>query len=248
MPTISIIIPCYNQELYIAECLDSVIAQTFSDFEAIVINDGSTDNSLQIIKEYLEKDNRIKLVNQDNLGVVSSRNVGLHAAQGNYIYPLDGDDKIAPNCLEVLLKAMQSNKGDVIYSQVEYFGSKTGLFNRPLPTKNLMANTNCVVSSALYKKADALKYGGYDINMNAGLEDWEFWCNFVFDNKKFYRVPEVLFFYRQQECSRNNEFSNETKDALKRYVENKHKLNTLSWAIKRKIFNLLKSLYNTIKK
>lgn len=123
-PEISIIVPCYNQEKYISECLDSVLAQTFENWECIVINDGSTDNSLNIIKEYTKKSDKIKLLNQKNSRLVTARNNGIKTSSGKYIYPLDGDDKIAPDCLAKLYEAMEQQKGDVIFSLVDFFGEK----------------------------------------------------------------------------------------------------------------------------
>ena len=89
MPKISIIIPIYNVEKYLRRCLDSVIQQTFTDFEIICINDGSPDNSLHILEDYASKDNRIKIITQKNQGLSIARNNGLKIAQGDYIYFLE---------------------------------------------------------------------------------------------------------------------------------------------------------------
>ena len=94
MPEISVIIPCFNQEKYIAECLDSVWAQTFTNYEVIIVNDGSTDDSLKIIKQYTNKYKNFRLLDQSNQGVVFARNNAISKAKGKYIYPLDADDKI----------------------------------------------------------------------------------------------------------------------------------------------------------
>lgn len=94
MPEISVIVPCYNQEKYIAECLDSVLAQTFKDYEIIVVNDGSIDNSLEVIKRYADKYDCITVIDQKNAGVVAARNTAIERAKGKYIYPLDGMIKL----------------------------------------------------------------------------------------------------------------------------------------------------------
>ena len=218
MAKISIIIPCYNQEKYIAECLDSVIAQTYQDWEAIVIDDGSQDGSLAIIQEYAKKNtNKIKVIHQTNQGVVVARNNAIRQATGEYIYPLDGDDIIEPTCLEKLYKHKED--GDVIYSRVQRFG----LINEELVLKTPsiwnMSLTNQVVVSALYHKSDWEKYGGYDVKMKDGLEDWEFWLNFVENSRKFYCVPEKLLNYRILQNSRNR--TAEVKK-LRRYIYRKH--------------------------
>lgn len=204
---ISVIVPCYNQESYIAETLDSVLAQTFERFEIIVVNDGSRDDSWEIIQRYASRyPEKIVAVTQESQGVIASRNNAIRQARGTYIYPLDGDDKMHPDCLQLLYDAITSGKGDVIYSDTELFGDASGIFELPEPTKNNMVATNCVVCSALYRKADWEQYGGYDMACSAfGFEDWDFWLNFVHDNKTFYKVQRPLFLYRQLANSRNAE-------------------------------------------
>ena len=219
MAKISIIIPCYNQEKYISECLDSVIAQTFQDWEAIVIDDGSTDNSLNIIQEYHKKyPEKIRILSQKNQGVVTARNKAIEQAAGEYIFPLDGDDLITPDCLEKLWQAMESKKGDIITFRVKYFGKRTEEMLLPLPNKRYMCKDNCLVNAALFRKKDFLKTGGYDPAFNIALEDYDLWCNFLYrHNKKIYRIPEILFFYRLKDEteSRNFQHKSEHKNLVK---------------------------------
>jgi len=102
MHRISVIIPVYNVEKYLARCIDSVLAQTFADFECILIDDGSPDNSPAICDEYAKKDDRIKVIHQKNGGVSSARNAGLDIAQGEWVTFIDSDDWIKENMLEIL--------------------------------------------------------------------------------------------------------------------------------------------------
>lgn len=102
MPKFSIIIPVYNVESYLRDCLDSVLAQTCADWEAVCVNDGSTDHSLSILKEYAAKDKRIRIVDQANGGLSAARNAGIKVAKGEYIFLLDSDDWIVPDALERL--------------------------------------------------------------------------------------------------------------------------------------------------
>ena len=95
MPKVSIILPVYNVEKYLSQCLDSIVNQTLKDFECICINDGSPDNSLAILKEYASKDSRIKIINQENKGQSSARNVGMNFSKGKYIAFIDSDDWIS---------------------------------------------------------------------------------------------------------------------------------------------------------
>jgi glycosyltransferase involved in cell wall biosynthesis len=112
-PVVSVIIPCYNAELFIEETVNSILNQTFSDFEIIIVNDGSTDNSVQKIEKFLN-DPRIKLINKDNGGVSSARNVGLKLSRGTYIALFDADDIMLDNNLEEKVKILENNK-DVLF-------------------------------------------------------------------------------------------------------------------------------------
>lgn len=112
-PIISVIIPVYNTEKYLGTCLDSVAQQTFRDIEIILINDGSTDNSLQIAYRYAEQDDRIKVITQDNAGVSAARNRGLREAHGEYIGFVDSDDWISPQMYQVLFSLMEEYDADI---------------------------------------------------------------------------------------------------------------------------------------
>ena len=123
-PTISILVPIYNTEKYLRQCLDSLIHQTFSDLEIICINDGSTDHSLDIIKEYQAKDPRIILINKENTGYGDSMNQGLKKAQGEYIGILEPDDWIELNAYEKLYQLAEARQPDVV--KANYFTEKNG--------------------------------------------------------------------------------------------------------------------------
>lgn len=207
MPKISVIIPVYNAEKYLAECLDSVLCQTLSDLEIICINDGSTDNSAKILTEYEQKDHRITVITQKNSGVIVARNNGISHATADLIYPLDSDDKIVPDALATLYKAFTKNKGDVITSRVELFDRATGEMILPKPTRLNFWHANCSVNAALFRKADFIKSGGYDNKYAIALEDYDLWLNFVYRQKlRFYRVPKKLFFYRIKDKTESRNF------------------------------------------
>ena len=115
MPKISIIIPVYNVENYLSECLDSIISQTLKDIEIICINDGSTDNSLKILQEYKTKDNRITIIDKKNEGSGIARNIGMAGAKGEYIYFADSDDWLADcSVLEKIYNAAEKNCLDIL--------------------------------------------------------------------------------------------------------------------------------------
>lgn len=125
---ISVIIPIYNTEKHLNKCLDSVLSQTYHDFEIIVINDGSPDNSLKILKSYEAKHNNIKVFSQKNSGVSEARNLGIKKAKGEYIVFIDSDDYVSPNYLEDLIRDMQQNPCDLIihgFDKVSFINDET---------------------------------------------------------------------------------------------------------------------------
>ena len=207
MPKISVIIPVYSSGKYLAECLNSVIVQTLQDIEIICINDGSTDNSEKILKEYAKKDKRIIIINQKNSGVIVARNNGVEHATADLIYPLDSDDLILPNALQELYNAFNEHRGDVITSRVMKFGADSGEMVLPTPTKLNFSHQNCAVNAALFRKKDFIVAGGYDKAYVMALEDYDLWLNFVYrQNLRFYRVPKQLFMYRiKEKCESRNE-------------------------------------------
>ena len=121
MPKISVIVPVYNVEKYLRECLDSIVNQTLQDIEIICINDGSTDGSAVILEEYAAKDKRIKILNQENKGAGEARNAGINSAQGKYLAFIDGDDFYCTDfCEKMHNKALLTT----LYRQKRYIFSK----------------------------------------------------------------------------------------------------------------------------
>lgn len=120
MDLISIIVPVYNVENYLKRCLDSILMQTYSSFEAIVIDDGSTDKCPQICDDYAKKDSRIRVVHKENGGLSDARNVGMRTAQGEYLLFVDSDDYIQDNMLEVLMKSVRETNADIVIT-TKYF-------------------------------------------------------------------------------------------------------------------------------
>ena len=114
MPAVSIVIPVYNIGKYLEKCLDSVVAQTFPDIEIIIVNDGSTDNSPEIIARYADKDSRIVVIDKSNEGLAYARKSGIEAARGTYIYHLDGDDYLEFDAIELLYRKAKEEDADMV--------------------------------------------------------------------------------------------------------------------------------------
>jgi glycosyltransferase involved in cell wall biosynthesis len=127
MSRITIVIPVYNVELYLRECLDSVLNQTFTDWEAICVNDGSVDGSAAILEEYAAKDYRLKVVTQANAGLSAARNTGLRRAQGDYVLFLDSDDWLEADALKVLSRRMDGE--DRLCFSGRRYHEETKIFN-----------------------------------------------------------------------------------------------------------------------
>ena len=125
MSKISVIIPAYNAGRFLHECLDSVLAQTFSDFDVVICDDGSSDDTAEIAGDYSNRDSRISYVYLDHVGAGSARNCGMTHVSGEYLYFLDADDMIAPNALEVLHSAAESHEADVVVARSHYLNDIT---------------------------------------------------------------------------------------------------------------------------
>ena len=118
---ISVIIPVYNTEKYLAECVESVLNQTFTDYELILVDDGSTDGSGALCDSYAENDGRVKVIHKENGGASSARNAGLDIAKGNYIYFIDSDDHIEPEAFEKLITCAKESDADLVFYEADTF-------------------------------------------------------------------------------------------------------------------------------
>lgn len=120
-PKLSIIVPIYNAEKFLKRCMDSIYAQTFKDYEIILVNDGSQDNSANICRSYCEKDERVRFIDKENGGAGSARNAGIEVARGQYLAFPDADDWFDPTMYEEMYKLAESGNYDVVFSGVNYF-------------------------------------------------------------------------------------------------------------------------------
>ena len=145
---LSILVPIYNVERYLAQCLDSLVGQTLQNLEIICINDGSTDSSLAIIKKYQKQDHRIKLIDKPNTGYGDSMNQGLKKAKGKYIGILEPDDWIEPNAFEVLVNTAEEFQADVVKANYYKFSKNSA----SRTSENTSQNSRQVVSAETYSK------------------------------------------------------------------------------------------------
>ncbi len=222
MPDISVIIPCYNQGHYLHEAIDSVLSQTHSNLEIIVVDDGSTDSATRLCMDKLNR-SRTKLLRRPNGGLASARNTGIKAAAGRYILPLDCDDMLAPDYLKKAICAMEAaTELGIVYCHAEKFGAESGPWKLPPYSRWRILLGNIIFCSALYRRSDWEKVGGYDETLRRGWEDWDFWLSLLELGRDVYCLPEVGFYYRKHEHSMATGMEWFLKAALHRRLIDKH--------------------------
>jgi glycosyltransferase involved in cell wall biosynthesis len=198
-PLVTVIIPFFNTELYIAQAIDSILNQSFQNFELLLINDASFDASQKIILTY--SDTRIVLINNEtNKGPSYCRNIGIKLAKGKYIAFLDSDDIAFPNRLQLQLQFMEEHPNIAVCGcYAEYFGFKKGIWKYPeLDSEikcRLLWGSSIIQSTAIIKKSILIESGIlYDDNY-AASEDYKLWVD-ISQFSDLYNIPEVLVKYR----------------------------------------------------
>ena len=193
----------YNGEDYLSEAIDSVLNQTFTDFELIVINDCSTDKTAQILSEYEALDKRVKVhTNEVNLRLPSSLNKALSLAEGKYVARMDADDICLPNRLQKQYEFMEKNSC-VSLSSCRFMTLKNGVIssggcggkNDFNSIKSLLLVTNPILHPGIIAKAEVIKNLGYDKNFTC-TEDMELWTRFIMSGERVEILPEYLMIYR----------------------------------------------------
>lgn len=192
----SIVLPVYNGEKYLSEAINSCLNQTYQNFELIIVDDYSNDNSLTIAKKYSEKDRRINVIsNSENKKLPTTLNVGHHYAKGDFITWTSDDNILKPNFLEHLLGSLIKNQVDVVYSNYDIItkDSKLKRIHNTGPTEHILFG-NKIGASFLYKKELFQKLKGYDESLFL-LEDYDFWLRASI-KFKFHHLNESLYQYR----------------------------------------------------
>ncbi|MDY3350459.1 glycosyltransferase [Riemerella anatipestifer] len=221
---VSIIVSCYNQAQYLDECLQSVWDQTYTDWECIIVDDGSPDHTEEVTRRWIEKDQRFVYLKKENGGLSSARNFGIKHAQGFWILPLDADDKIGNRYLE--LASEKFEQYDLIYCFIELFGAEQKKMEVPFFDKQRLLYSNPFSCSCLFPKEKWEKIGGYDETLVYGMEDWEFWINMIYNTPtKVYRLDYIGFYYRRKQISMNVEMNAnvQRQREVKEYFLEKHR-------------------------
>ena len=205
MKKVSIIIPIYNVEEYLSQCLDSIVNQTYSNLEVILINDGSTDNCLEICNKYINKYNW-KLINKKNGGLSSARNAGLKEFTGDYVYFIDSDDWIKEDMIEVLVSLLENKKADIVECGIYWVydneikidnSDNDYLMNRKEVISSYLLQTKKIHSAVwnkLYKKEI---FNGLFFDEVKLHEDGYFMYKALYNVKNFYLSSYTGYYYRQ---------------------------------------------------
>lgn len=198
---VSIITPCYNGAKYISETIDSVIAQTYTEWEMIIVDDGSKDNSAQIISGYAAKDSRIRLISQENAGSAAARNNGIRNASGQYIALLDADDLWLPEFLEKQIAFMREKDAVCVCCSYMRIDENSAEIMRPTIAKDIITVKDMRVMNYI-----GCLTGLYDITRHGKIflreelksirDDYAYWYDIVALEDKAYGNPEILAKYR----------------------------------------------------
>lgn len=221
---VSVIVPTYNLAQYLPACLDSLKEQTFTNWEAIVVDDASPDNSKEIAERYAQQDSRIKVLsNKQNLHVSESRNRGVLASQGEYILPLDADDRLTPTALEVMVNKLDSDRSlDIVSGTLllynDGFWEGDGLGYNGWPNfadyNQQIGGFNRLPYSAMYRRKVWNNLGGYRRRIRIGIEDGDLWTRALSYGYK----AEVIQHHTLRYTLRNNSLRNANPDGVEAWL------------------------------
>lgn len=222
MESVTIIITNYNKGDYIKESIESALNQNYSNFDVLIIDDGSTDGSVDIIKSY-QPNPKITLILQDNIGVIKTRNKAINSAKGEFILQLDGDDLLHPEYLSWTSPVLSGNSNvGIAFCKTELFGAKSGVWDLGEYSLLNQLTTNQIVVTALFRKKDFLRTNGYNDVFAKGYEDWDFWLSILELGLKGQEINKIGFYYRILPESRNSSFSKDAEFELKSMIFKHH--------------------------
>jgi len=248
MTTVSIVLPVYNGERYLRDAIKSVLCQTFQDFELVIVNDASTDKSLDIANFFAKKDNRIIVIsNIENKKLPASLNIGFSVARGEYLTWTSDDNALLPNCIERLVEVIEKTGVDVVYADsndVDGGGCHIQILRRNEPIEKLVY-TNVVGACFLYRRDVQDVLSGYDENLFL-IEDYDFWCRAYLHGFKFYHIDDVLYVYMRHKNSLSENFTERVLFSRLKYITNTMKIvgdQVIKNSILGEVLNIYKRFY-----
>lgn len=248
---ISIVIPAYNSSQYLNECIDSILTQTYQNIEIIIVDDGSTDNSVEVIKSY--NDNRICLI-CNNHDYIHSLNLGMNKARGKYIARMDADDIMQPNRLQIQYDFMENHPEiDISGSWMEMFGDRTDIARGPTEHKeiisSLLLNNTLAHPTVIMRKSSVCVNG---INLYKEnyeyAEDYKLWTDLALRGLHFAVIPKILLRYRisekQVSNTRKAQMGQLTAKIRMEYAEQVMELILVKYPQYEDVFDALVTLFN----
>jgi glycosyltransferase involved in cell wall biosynthesis len=225
-PLVSIVVICYNYGNYLEEAINSALNQTYKNIEIVVIDDGSTDNTAEVVESYV-KQKSIRYIYQKNRGIVGARNRAIDEAGGEFYIQLDADDYLNLDYVEKTLKLAQMNNADIVYTDFRQFGEINKKSSFPEYNYEILKNTNFIHASSLVKKS-AVGSVRFDEKLKLlSHEDWDFFLRLCSAGKKAIKEQGAFLNYRIHDKGRNNLLKDLEKE--KDYVE------TYSYIINKRI-------------
>ena len=211
---VSLVVAAYQSSEFIAECLYSVLHQDIEEWECIIIDDGSLDNTYELALGFSEIDSRFKVYQLNNCGPSKARNFGVSMAKGKYVLTLDSDDHISENYCRLCLDEFEKSQDlVVVYGSVQNFGTVNdfqfdgcNFFYRD----HLLSNKIHV--SGMYLKSNFLHVNGFDETMLVGYEDWEFYIRLLKNGGNVKQLKDAILYYRRKYISRNTNLEREKND------------------------------------
>lgn len=223
-PLISIIVPCYNQAQYLPETLQSVFEQDYPNWECVIVNDGSPDNTEEVANEWCAKDPRFKYFRKENGGLSDARNYGIKHSEGKYILPLDSDDKISKDYTSEAIAVLENDpQVKLVYCRAMLFGvENTEWHLLTYSYDHMLFTRNCIYCSAIYKRVDYDKTCGYNTNMKHGWEDYDFWLSLLSREDKVVQLNKIHFYYRTKDVSMRTKINDELEHKLRLQIFKNH--------------------------
>jgi GT2 family glycosyltransferase len=208
MPSVSVITPCYNYAHYLGATLDCLQSQSFEDWECVLVDDGSTDASPDVARQYARRDARIRYLRKENGGLPAARNTGLGAAQGRYVFFLDADDLIHRDALSWLMKAMANRSRRVCLMRARNFLQDPARDGFPFEARprameflpNILADNLGPPHCYLAERRAILAAGSFDAQLRA-CEDWDLWIRMAVLGAELVNVDRVGAYYRRHATS-----------------------------------------------
>lgn len=228
MPKVSIVLPTYNGEKYIRESIDSILNQTFTDWELIIVNDCSTDNTVNIIQEYAEKDKRIKIINnKKNEKLPNSLNIGFREAIGEYLTWTSDDNVYLNRAIEEMVKFLEENlEYQMVCARMDFIDKNGNFMYKHVEYSNLLMFYNdCVGACFMYRDKVLHEVGEYDPEKFC-IEDYEYWMRIIKKYGNIGFLKETLYKYRKHE-----ESLTDTKKEYIKYQLLKYRISETDWIL-----------------